>query len=66
MLDLLASRPGEVVSRAELLREIWWHQDPALIESLGVHARRLRAKLRRDAVVAPSIVNVRGFGYRLL
>jgi DNA-binding response OmpR family regulator len=66
LLELLASRPGQVVSRAELVRAIWGHDDPVLVASLGVHARRLRAKLRRDDVVAPSIVAVRGFGYRIL
>jgi DNA-binding response OmpR family regulator len=66
LLELLASRPGHVVSRAELVRAIWGHDDPVLAETLGVHARRLRAKLRQEDAVAPSIVAVRGVGYRIL
>ena len=35
VLDVLAGRAGEVVSRADLLRSIWGSDDPALAESLG-------------------------------
>jgi DNA-binding response OmpR family regulator len=66
LLEVLASRPGHVVSRAELVRTIWGHDDPVLADTLGVHARRLRAKLRQDEAAAPSIVAVRGVGYRIL
>jgi DNA-binding response OmpR family regulator len=66
LLEALASRSGQVVPHAVLLRAIWGHDDPALVDALGVHARRLRGKLRREAAVAPSVVSVRGFGYRLV
>jgi DNA-binding response OmpR family regulator len=66
LLELLASRPGHVVSRTELVRAIWGHDDPVLAETLGVHARRLRAKLKLEAGSTPSIVAVRGVGYRIL
>jgi DNA-binding response OmpR family regulator len=64
LLAFLAARPGHVLSREELLREVWgsssqW-QDPATVTE---HVRRVRAKLHADSD-APWITTVRGAGYR--
>jgi two-component system KDP operon response regulator KdpE len=66
LLEVLAANADRVLSRVELIQAIWGSDDPELGESLAVHARRLRSKLRREDALAPSIVAVRGFGYRLL
>jgi DNA-binding response OmpR family regulator len=61
----LASRPGQPVSREELLREVWgsqgdW-QDPSTVTE---HVRRLRRKLEADPDNPQFLHTVRGVGYR--
>ena len=59
MLEYLIRRPGQIVSKAELLERVWANQDtdPNAVE---VYAGYLRRKLGRDAVRT-----VRGVGYTL-
>lgn len=66
LLAALARRDGAVVSRADLLDDVWGlaPDDPGLeagLHSLEVHVAALRSKL--DAPGA--VVTVRGVGYRL-
>lgn len=61
----LASTPGQVHSRADLLRDVWgsspdW-QDPSTVT---VHVKRLRSKLETDASAPAHLVTVYGVGYR--
>lgn len=65
LLAYLASRPGEVLTRSDLLREVWgsspdW-QDPGTVT---VHVRRLRRLIEDDAARPDHIVTVYGVGYR--
>lgn len=63
VMQKLMSRPGRVVTRDELLEEIWgfgWTDS----KTLDQHIRRLRRKLEQVAG-APRIVTIRGVGYRL-
>ncbi len=65
LLVQLASRPGEVMSRQDLLREVWgssseW-QDPGTVT---VHVRRLRRAIETDPANPAMIVTVYGIGYR--
>ncbi len=65
LLVHLASHPGEVVSRADLLREVWgsqpdW-QDPGTVT---VHVRRLRKLIEDDPSSPDHVVTVYGVGYR--
>ncbi len=64
VLHSLARRPGEVVSKAELLRQAWdfaYDGDPSIVE---VYISALRRKV--DAPFGrSSLVTVRGAGYRL-
>ena len=65
LLLFLASRPGQVFARAELLRSVWdsspeWQQEKTVTE----HVRRLRAKLEPEAADPRVLVTVRGRGYR--
>ncbi|MDT0434735.1 MULTISPECIES: response regulator transcription factor [Streptomyces] len=60
VLDHLAGRAGEVVSKAEILEHVWdfaYDGDPNIVE---VYVSTLRRKLRADL-----IRTVRGAGYRL-
>ncbi len=63
VMQMLASRVGRIVSRTDLLAEVWgygWTDS----KTLDQHVRRLRRKL--EAVTgAPVITTVRGVGYRL-
>jgi DNA-binding response OmpR family regulator len=65
-LDLLAylvRHPGVVVSRAELMREVWgW--DFGDDSTVTVHVRRLRNKVEVDPAAPTRIVTVWGAGYR--
>ena len=63
LLDRLARR-GDVVSRRELLRDVWgYHFDPGT-NVIDVHVGRLRKKLA-DARATVRVLAVRGVGYRV-
>jgi DNA-binding response OmpR family regulator len=63
LLERLARRAGEVVTRAELLRAGWPEERDPDPEWLKPHVARLRAKL--ESASGPIPENVRGVGYRL-
>jgi DNA-binding response OmpR family regulator len=65
LLRTLASDPGRVFTREELLRIVWGWADPVggSTRTLAGHASRLRRKL---AGGAQYVVNVWGVGYRLV
>ena len=66
ILESLIERADEVVTRDELSMHVWGFQDAGIGRSLDVHIRRLRSKLEAAPEPPPSIVSVRGFGYKLL
>jgi DNA-binding response OmpR family regulator len=59
LLEYLMRRPGAVVSKAELLRDVWGDSG-ADSNAVEVYAGYLRRKLGRD-----SVETVRGLGYRV-
>ena len=64
LLFLLASHPGRVFSRAELVEEVWdfaWVGDTATVT---VHVRRLREKIEDDPSEPRHLITVWGVGYR--
>lgn len=65
LVSVLASRPDEVFSRDELAQLVWGYQDASSGRTIDVHIRRLRVKLASGPVLSPSIVSVRGFGYKI-
>ena len=65
LLCELASAPGRVFSREQLLERVWGYDyfgDGRLVD---VHVRRLRTKVETDAANPRHVVTVRGLGYRL-
>ena len=65
LLCELASTPGRVLSRSDLLARVWEHGffgDERLVD---VHIRRLRTKVECDPGSPRVVVTVRGLGYRL-
>jgi DNA-binding response OmpR family regulator len=64
LLLTLARRAGEVVSRYELLREVWGYGSDVMSRTVDTHVRQLRMKLE-DPRAEPWILTVRKSGYRL-
>ncbi len=65
LLEVLARHPGRLVSREELLRQVWDADYVGDTRLLDVHASRLRSKLGDDSAAPRHLVTVRGRGYRL-
>jgi two-component system copper resistance phosphate regulon response regulator CusR len=63
-LAYLARRPGQVVSRAELLENVWDDERPTYSNIIDVYASRLRRKIDEDEDVA-LFKTLRGSGYIL-
>jgi DNA-binding response OmpR family regulator len=66
LLRLLASRAGEVVSRGELLEEVWGYETVPNTRTVDNHVASLRAKLEPDAAGARHIQTVRAVGYKFV
>jgi DNA-binding response OmpR family regulator len=62
LLRYLASRPGRVLTRPALLREVWGYDFYGGTRTVDVHVRRLRSKL--GPANEHLIQTVRGVGYR--
>lgn len=61
ILELLASRPGDVVTHTELWERCWGEQEPAYSNALYVHVAAVRRKM-----AAPDLIRTRrGIGYSL-
>ncbi|MBL8177950.1 MAG: response regulator transcription factor [Bryobacterales bacterium] len=63
LLRHLIARRGEIVSRHELLREVWGYSE-AITRTVDVHIAALRQKLEQEPHHPAHIVTVRGEGYR--
>ncbi|MBS45937.1 MAG: DNA-binding response regulator [Nocardioides sp.] len=66
VLHLLASRAGEVVSKRELLAEVWQQAYGGSDRTVDVHLSWLRRKLGESAAEPRYLVSVRGVGVRLV
>ncbi|MFG3497353.1 response regulator transcription factor [Streptomyces sp. NPDC047928] len=64
LLRYLMERPNKVVSRAELTQALWG-ADALDSNTLTVHVRRVRNRLRDDRRSCCTIDAIRGMGYRL-
>jgi DNA-binding response OmpR family regulator len=64
LLRLLASSPGRVFTRKQLLDELWGGSDFRDPRTIDVHVRHLREKVERDPAEPELIFTVRGAGYR--
>jgi DNA-binding response OmpR family regulator len=64
LIALLATDPGRVFTKKELIREIWKSRSGGAVRTLDSHASRARCKLR-EAGAEGFIVNCWGVGYKL-
>jgi len=66
ILRLLGSRTGEVVTRDELLNEIWGVESYPVTRTVDNHIAGLRAKLEADPARPVYIRTVHGVGYQFV
>jgi DNA-binding response OmpR family regulator len=66
LLAALAKDPARVLTKAELLRDVWGYRGAARTRTVDSHASRLRRKLAANSGGERWVVNVWGIGYRLL
>lgn len=59
LLNLLASKPGKVFSREDILHKIWGEDVVVGDRTIDVHVRKLRQKLGED-----KIKTLKGIGYK--
>ncbi|MFC1480224.1 response regulator transcription factor [Candidatus Omnitrophota bacterium] len=62
ILELLASRRGQVFTRGRILEYLWGDEKIVVERTVDVHVRNLRKKLGKAGEL---IKNIRGFGYVL-
>jgi len=62
ILFLLASKPGRVFSRDQILDQLWGHEKIVLDRTVDVHIKNLREKL---GPASRYLINIRGVGYKI-
>ena len=65
-MRLLMENKGRVLTRDELLDEIWGYDFVGETRTLDMHIRSLRQKLNDDAENPIYIKTIRGVGYRFV
>jgi two-component system alkaline phosphatase synthesis response regulator PhoP len=65
LLLALVKRKGAVVSRLDLLKEVWGHASTVLTRTVDTHVAELRRKLEDDPSQPKYILTSRKAGYRL-
>jgi len=65
LLIALLDRKGAVISRLELMRQVWGYSDSVMSRTIDTHIAELRRKLERNPAEPRHILTVRKVGYRL-
>lgn len=64
VLQYLALQPGQVVSREQLLHEIWEYEEyVGAIRTIDVTINRIREKIEKDKADPKILITKRGVGY---
>lgn len=66
LLHLLLDRAGAVVTRAEIMREVWDTEYLGDMRTVDVHIRWLRRKIESMSSQPTHILTVRGLGYQFV
>ena len=64
MLQLFLRAQGRIVSRAQVIDEVWGRDVFVTDRVVDTHIVKLRRKIERDPAAPAHIVSVRGLGYR--
>jgi DNA-binding response OmpR family regulator len=65
LLVALLRRRGAVISRLELLKQVWGYQAAVVSRTVDTHIAELRRKLENDPAHPQHILTVRKAGYRI-
>ena len=65
LLRALCARQGAVITRADLMKEVWGYQADILSRTVDTHIAELRRKLEEHPGSPKHILTVRKAGYRL-
>jgi DNA-binding response OmpR family regulator len=67
ILKYLNGHKNTVVSRSDLLREVWGYDDPETIDTrtVDIHITKLRKKVEKDPASPQFLLTLRGKGYQL-
>ncbi len=65
LLELFLRKPQRVLSRQQILDHLWSFEEPPGEETVKVHLKELRKKLRKAGADPDFIETVYGMGYRL-
>jgi two-component system, OmpR family, alkaline phosphatase synthesis response regulator PhoP len=64
LLIAFVRRPGAVLSRTELLRDVWGHSPDVYTRTVDIHVGEVRRKLETDVASPRHFITVRKAGYR--
>lgn len=64
VLRVLASRAGAVVTRDDLLNEVWGYESSPTTRTVDTHVASLRAKLEKDPTRPRHLQTIHGVGYK--
>ncbi len=65
LLHTLARHAGRVLSREQLLEQVWGYDYHGDLRTVDAVVKRLRTKLRQAAPQSEIIISVRGIGYKM-
>ncbi len=65
LLELLMRHAGRVLTRHQIIDQVWGADYFGDTKTLDVHIRRLRSKIEADPAHPRHLLTVRGLGYRL-
>jgi DNA-binding response OmpR family regulator len=66
LLKFFAASPGRVLSRDELLNEVWGYQNYPSTRTVDNHILRLRQKLEPDPTNPRYFLTIHGAGYKFV
>ena len=66
LLHHMASNPGRVFTRDQLMESVWGYTFAAETSTVTVHVRRLREKIEADPAHPRRLLTVWGVGYRFI
>jgi DNA-binding response OmpR family regulator len=66
VLRLLAAKAGEVITRDDLLNEVWGYENYPSTRTVDNHIALLRSKLEEDPAEPSHLITVHGVGYKLV